>query len=106
MALTAVTAQTFPHYMYSEGAILCKCDWHTLRVYRTMYGICVYVMRKPWIGTIRGLPRANRGSTVCATIHGLSAQTVDPRFAQHKVRRHKHMTQSQRGTAIGRTKRC
>ena len=49
----------------------------------------VYVIRKPWIGTICGLPCANRGSTLCATIHGLSAQTVDPRFAQNKVRRHK-----------------
>ena len=46
-------------------------------------------MRKPWIGTIRGLPCANRGSTFCATTHGLSAQTVDPRFAPHIARCHK-----------------
>ena len=40
----------------------------------------IYVVRKPWIGTIRGLPRANRGSTHCATIHGLSVQSVDSDF--------------------------
>ena len=40
-------------------------------------------MHKPWIGTIHGLPCANCGSTLCAAIHGLSAQTVDPHFAQH-----------------------
>ena len=45
-------------------------------------------MGKPWIWTIRGLPRANRGFTLCATIHGLSAQSVNPPFAQHRVRRH------------------
>ena len=33
-------------------------------------------MRKPWIRTICGLPCANRGSKLCSTIHGLSAQTV------------------------------
>ena len=49
----------------------------------------MYVMRKPWIGTIHGLPCANRGSTLCATIYGMSSQTVDPRFAPHKVRRRK-----------------
>ena len=65
-------------------------------------------MRKLWIGTIRGLPCAKLGSTLCATIHGLSAQTVDPHFAQHKVRRHKLKRQDamQRGTAIGHAGRC
>ena len=47
-------------------------------------------MCKSWIGANRGLPCANLGSTLYATkIHGLSAQTSDPRFAQHGVRRHK-----------------
>ena len=43
----------------------------------------------PWIRTTRGLPSANRGSTLRATIHGLSGQCMDPRFAQHRVRHHK-----------------
>ena len=46
-------------------------------------------MRKAWIWTICGLPCANHGSMLCATIHGLSALTVDPQFVQHKVRYHK-----------------
>ena len=56
---------------------------------RFHYSNLIYVMRKPWIQTTCGLPCANRGSTLCATIHGLSAQFVDPRFVQHRVRRHK-----------------
>ena len=31
----------------------------------------------------------NRRSTLCTTIHGLYAQSVDPCFAQHSVRCHK-----------------
>ena len=46
-------------------------------------------MHKLWIGTIRGLPCAKHGSRLCTTIHGFSTQTVDLRFAQHKVRHHK-----------------
>ena len=34
----------------------------------------VYVGRKAWICTIRGLHCVKRGSVLCATIHGLSAQ--------------------------------
>ena len=49
----------------------------------------MYVMHKPWILTIRGLPCANHGSKLCKTIHGLSAQSVDPRYAQPRVRRNK-----------------
>ena len=36
-----------------------------------------YVGRKAWICTICGLLCAKRGSALCATIHGLSAQSVD-----------------------------
>ena len=37
----------------------------------------------PWIAC------TNRGSMLCAKIHGLSEQIVHPRFAQYKVRCHK-----------------
>ena len=37
----------------------------------------VYVMRKAWICAIHGLHCAKHGSTLCATIHGLPAQSMD-----------------------------
>ena len=37
----------------------------------------VYVVRKLWIGTIHGLRCPKYGSVLCATIHGLSAQSMD-----------------------------
>ena len=37
----------------------------------------VYVGRKAWIWTIRGLRNANHGFILCATIHGLHAQSKD-----------------------------
>ena len=36
-----------------------------------------YVVRKLWIGTIHGLRCPKYGSVLCATIHGLSAQSMD-----------------------------
>ena len=42
------------------------------------------------------------------TIHGFSAQTVDPHIEQHKVRRHKLKGQDaiEKRVCIGRTMRC
>ena len=37
----------------------------------------ISVVRKLWIGTIHGLRRPKYGSVLCATIHGLSAQSMD-----------------------------
>ena len=56
----------------------------------------IYPMRKPWIWAIRGLPSANHGSMLCATIHELFAQTVDPHFAEHRVKCHKLKGQDRR----------
>ena len=37
----------------------------------------IYVGRKAWICAIRGLRCVKRGSALCTTIHGLSAQSAD-----------------------------
>ena len=37
----------------------------------------ISVVRKLWIGTIHGLRRPKYGSVLCATIHGLSVQSMD-----------------------------
>ena len=50
-----------------------------------------YVMCEPWIGTIRGLPGANRGSTLCAT------QTKQTKGKDNR---------SELEIAIGRERRC
>ena len=72
--------------------------------------INVYVMRKPWIQTttIHGLPCANRGSTLCATIHGLSAQLWIHALCNMELgaTNYRDRAQSQRGTAIGYTRQC
>ena len=37
----------------------------------------MYVVRKQWIWTIHGLRSPKYGSVLCATIHGLPAQSLD-----------------------------
>ena len=43
----------------------------------SVLGLNIYVVRKLWIGTIHGLRCPKYGSMLCATIHGLSAQSMD-----------------------------
>ena len=54
---------------------------------RSPHTFNIHVMHQRWIQTICGLPCASCGSMLCSTIHGLSVQSVDPRFVQHRVRR-------------------
>ena len=56
-----------------------RCDLDDERVVSTERGrmVSIYVVRKLWIGTIHGLRCPKYGSVLCATIHGLSAQSMD-----------------------------
>ena len=58
-----------------KGILLLTRMW--IGLFLCLVQVTIYVVRKLWIGTIHGLRCPKYGSVLCATIHGLSAQSMD-----------------------------